>query len=652
MANIGKFLEKMANTTYMNRWAVLIFDALVSAFISLVVYLALGTFTSATIPFLSLIAIFVTSILVSGVVFWSMGIHRGIIRHASIADIFHIFLAVLIKGAILFVLFSLLDITNFVFIGVGKVALAEAADIAVTLCAFVLVRVSVVYIYDAVSYHAVKSSKNILIYGDDDKSLVTAAFFSGKSLNAGYNVSGFIVMGGDIKKLKLASVPVYNIASFDYLSSVIRRKNIRAIVFPDQKDLLKERDALVKFCLKEHIEVMLKPNMEEEVVSKDGLKIPVRNVNIEDLLYRDEIKIKMDEVSAMLSGKVVMVTGAAGSIGSELCRIISKFNVKQLIFLDNAETPMHSLQLEFLNSDSCTASDIGQKYCFLLADVRNRIRINTIFDMYRPQIVFHAAAYKHVPVIEDNPTEGAYVNIVGTKVVADAALRTGVEKMVMISTDKAVNPTNIMGATKRIAEIYTQSLSKAVLNGEVEGKTRFITTRFGKVLGSNGSVIPRFREQIKSGGPVTVTHPDIIRYFMTIPEACRLVMEAATIGKGYEIFVFDMGTPVKIADLAKSMIKLAGFEPDIDIKIVYTGLRQGEKLYEELLNTKENVIPTDYSKIFVAKTREYDYARVNEMVLALKERARLSDADGCVKIMKDIVPEFVSQNSRYAEFNK
>ena len=272
--------------------------------------------------------------------------------------------------------------------------------------------------------------------------------------------------------------------------------------------------------------------------------------------------------------------------------------------------------------------------------------------MYKPQIVFHAAAYKHVPVIEDNPTEGAYVNIIGTKVVADAALRTGVEKMVMISTDKAVNPTNIMGATKRIAEIYIQSLSKAVLNGEIEGKTRFITTRFGNVLGSNGSVIPRFKEQIKSGGPVTVTHPDIIRYFMTIPEACRLVMEAATIGKGYEIFVFDMGTPVKIADLAKNMIKLAGFEPDIDIKIVYTGLRQGEKLYEELLNTKENVIPTNYNKIFVAKTREYDYARVNEMVLALKERARLSDADSCVKIMKDIVPEFVSQNSRYAEFNK
>lgn len=652
MASISKFLEKMANTTYMNRWAVLIFDALMSAFISLVVYLALGTFTSATIPFLTLVAIFVISVMVSGVIFWSMGIHRGIVRHASIVDIFHIFLAVLIKGAILFALFSLLDITNFIFIGVGKVAIAEVADIAVTLCAFVLVRVSVVYVYDAISYHAVKSSKNILIYGDDDKSIVTATFFSGKNLNAGYNVVGFIVMTGDIKKLKLASVPVYNIASLDYLSGVIRRKNIRAIVFPDQKDLLKERDGLVKFCLKEHIAVMLKPNMEEDVVSKDGLKMPIRNVNIEDLLYRDEIKIKMDEVSAMLSGKVIMVTGAAGSIGSELCRIISKFNIRQLIFLDNAETPMHSLQLEFLNSDSCIASDIGQKYCFLLADVRNRIRINTIFDLYKPQIVFHAAAYKHVPVIEDNPTEGAYVNIIGTKVVADAALRTGVEKMVMISTDKAVNPTNIMGATKRIAEIYIQSLSKAVLNGEIEGKTRFITTRFGNVLGSNGSVIPRFKEQIKSGGPVTVTHPDIIRYFMTIPEACRLVMEAATIGKGYEIFVFDMGTPVKIADLAKNMIKLAGFEPDIDIKIVYTGLRQGEKLYEELLNTKENVIPTNYNKIFVAKTREYDYARVNEMVLALKERARLSDADSCVKIMKDIVPEFVSQNSRYAEFNK
>ena len=636
----------------MNRWAVLIFDALMSAFISLVVYMALGTFTSATIPFLTLVAIFVISVMVSGVIFWSMGIHRGIVRHASIVDIFHIFLAVLIKGAVLFALFSLLDITNFIFISVGKMAIAEAADIAVTLCAFVLVRVSVVYVYDAISYHAVKSSKNILIYGDDDKSIVTATFFSGKNLNAGYNVVGFIVMTGDIKKFKLASVPVYNIASLDYLSGVIRRKNIRAIVFPDQKDLLKERDGLVKFCLKEHIAVMLKPTMEEDVVSKDGLKMPIRNVNIEDLLYRDEIKIKMDEVSAMLSGKVIMVTGAAGSIGSELCRIISKFNIKQLIFLDNAETPMHTLQLEFLNSDAYDAADAGQKYCFLLADVRNRIRINTIFDLYRPQIIFHAAAYKHVPVIEDNPTEGVNVNVIGTKVVADAALRTGAEKMIMISTDKAVNPTNIMGATKRIAEIYIQSLSKAVMSGEIQGVTRYITTRFGNVLGSNGSVIPRFREQIKSGGPITVTHPDIIRYFMTIPEACRLVMEAATIGKGYEIFVFDMGTPVKIADLAKSMIKLAGFEPDIDIKIVYTGLRQGEKLYEELLNTKENVIPTDYKKIFVAKTREYDYASVSEKVLELKEKARLSEPDESVKIMKEIVPEFVSQNSKYTKYNR
>lgn len=404
--------------------------------------------------------------------------------------------------------------------------------------------------------------------------------------------------------------------------------------------------------MKEHVKIMLQPNIESNIVSKGVVKLPIRDIKIEDLLYRDEIKIKMDEVSAMLEGKIVMVTGAAGSIGSELCRIISKFNIKQLIFLDNAETPMHTLQLEFLNSDAYDAADAGQKYCFLLADVRNRIRINTIFDLYRPQIVFHAAAYKHVPVIEDNPTEGVNVNVIGTKVVADAALRTGAEKMIMISTDKAVNPTNIMGATKRIAEIYIQSLSKAVMSGEIQGVTRYITTRFGNVLGSNGSVIPRFREQIKSGGPITVTHPDIIRYFMTIPEACRLVMEAATMGKGNEIFVFDMGTPVKIADLARNMIKLAGYEPDVDIKIVYTGLRQGEKLYEELLNTKENVIPTVYKKIFVAKTREYDYASVSEKVLELKEKARLSEADESVKIMKEIVPEFVSQNSKYTKFNK
>lgn len=652
MVALENFLERMIKTTYLNRWIVLILDALISSVITLIVYVGLGAFISKTIPGPALLVVFAISLVVSVLVFGLFGIHKGIIRHATILDIISIFFAVVVKAVLLFVIFTLLDTMSGIFIGKGKVSIAEIVDFTATLCAFVLVRVLIVYLYDIISTHAIKAPKNILIYGDNDKSLVTAAFFSNKNLNSGYKVVGFVVMSDNVKKLKLTSVPVYSISSFDYLSRVIRRKTIHAIVFSDQKDVLKEKDNLVSFCMKEHVKIMLQPNIESNIVSKGVVKLPIRDIKIEDLLYRDEIKIKMDEVSAMLEGKIVMVTGAAGSIGSELCRIISKFNIKQLIFLDNAETPMHTLQLEFLNSDAYDAADAGQKYCFLLADVRNRIRINTIFDLYRPQIVFHAAAYKHVPVIEDNPTEGVNVNVIGTKVVADAALRTGAEKMIMISTDKAVNPTNIMGATKRIAEIYIQSLSKAVMSGEIQGVTRYITTRFGNVLGSNGSVIPRFREQIKSGGPITVTHPDIIRYFMTIPEACRLVMEAATMGKGNEIFVFDMGTPVKIADLARNMIKLAGYEPDVDIKIVYTGLRQGEKLYEELLNTKENVIPTDYKKIFVAKPREYDYASVSEKVLELKEKARLSEADVSVKIMKEIVPEFVSQNSKYTKFNK
>lgn len=652
MVALENLLERMIKTTYLNRWIVLILDALISSVITLIVYVGLGAFISKTIPGPALLVVFAISLVVSVLVFGLFGIHKGIIRHATILDIISIFFAVVVKAVLLFVIFTLLDTMSGIFIGKGKVSIAEIVDFTATLCAFVLVRVLIVYLYDIISTHAIKAPKNILIYGDNDKSLVTAAFFSNKNLNSGYKVVGFVVMSDNVKKLKLTSVPVYSISSFDYLSRVIRRKSIHAIVFSDQKDVLKEKDNLVSFCMKEHVKIMLQPNIESNIVSKGVVKLPIRDIKIEDLLYRDEIKIKMGEVSAMLEGKIVMVTGAAGSIGSELCRIISKFNIKQLIFLDNAETPMHTLQLEFLNSDAYDAADAGQKYCFLLADVRNRIRINTIFDLYRPQIVFHAAAYKHVPVIEDNPTEGVNVNVIGTKVVADAALRTGAEKMIMISTDKAVNPTNIMGATKRIAEIYIQSLSKAVMSGEIQGVTRYITTRFGNVLGSNGSVIPRFREQIKSGGPITVTHPDIIRYFMTIPEACRLVMEAATMGKGNEIFVFDMGTPVKIADLARNMIKLAGYEPDVDIKIVYTGLRQGEKLYEELLNTKENVIPTDYKKIFVAKTREYDYASVSEKVLELKEKARLSEADESVKIMKEIVPEFVSQNSKYTKFNK
>ena len=353
----------------------------------------------------------------------------------------------------------------------------------------------------------------------------------------------------------------------------------------------------------------------------------------------------MKEIVENFNGKTIMVTGAAGSIGSELCRQLATFNPKKLVLFDNAETPMHDLRLE-----------LGERfkdldYVPVIGDVRQERRLDFVFRKYRPQVVFHAAAYKHVPLMEENPCEAVRVNVIGSRNVADKCVEYDVEKMVMISTDKAVNPTNIMGCTKRLAEIYVQSLGLAMDRGELKGRTKFVTTRFGNVLGSNGSVIPRFREQIAKGGPVTVTHPEITRFFMTIPEACRLVMEAATMSKGNQIFVFDMGESVKIDTLARRMITLAGFVPDKDIMVEYSGLRPGEKLYEEVLSNAENTIPTEHNRIRVAKVREYEYVKANETIAVLEDLSLKVHIPEMVKLMKETVPEFISNNSEYEQYD-
>ena len=353
----------------------------------------------------------------------------------------------------------------------------------------------------------------------------------------------------------------------------------------------------------------------------------------------------MDEVIENFKDKTVMVTGAAGSIGSELCRQLASFGVKHLVLYDNAETPMHNLRLELEEKFP------GLSFVPIIGDVRLLKRLDYAFRTWKPQVVFHAAAYKHVPLMEENPCEAVLVNVVGTRYVADKCLEFDVEKMVMVSTDKAVNPTNIMGCTKRLAEIYVQSMGLAIEQKLKVGKTKFVTTRFGNVLGSNGSVIPRFREQIAKGGPVTVTHPEITRFFMTIPEACRLVMEAATMSTGNQIFVFDMGESVKIDDLARKMIQLAGYTPDEDIKIEYTGLRPGEKLYEEVLSDHENTFPTNHRRIRIANVREYEFSHAVQVMDKLELFSRNVDIHTMICLMKTTVPEFISNNSKFEEID-
>lgn len=647
---INSVSMQLYKSKYLSRWVVLLADSLVSTVSTVLVYFVIELLLdSYRIPFRFFLGISVLSFVLSTLLFDLFRVNRGVLRHTTIFELMTLFVALLLKSFLMFVLLILFSDNIGLDMPSENFFVAEILDLILSLFALVLMRLVVVFVYNRLISNANLRAKKVLVYGDDNKAISIASFLS-RNFNSEYRVMGFITMGTDIKKLRLGGMPIYVVGSSSYFKKVIYKNDIFAIVFPDQKEVFEEKYGLLNLAMREGVKLMLLPLVNELPTGED-VKVQLRDIKIEDLLGRDEIKVNMEEISRFLDNKVVMVTGAAGSIGGELSRLISHFNIRQLILLDNAETPLHNIKLELQDRNSEKLKENPDLIKFLLADVRNRVRVNKIFDLYKPQIIFHAAAYKHVPMMEDNPTEAVNVNVIGTKVVADAALRIGSEKMIMVSTDKAVNPANVMGASKRIAEIYVQSLSKAVIAGKIEGRTMFVTTRFGNVLGSNGSVIPRFKEQIQKGGPVTVTHPDIIRYFMTIPEACRLVLEAATMGKGYEIFVFDMGKPVKIADLARNMISLAGFEPDVDIKIEYTGLRSGEKLYEELLNKEELSIPTTNKKIYIAKVREYDYEDIAADVLTLKGFAKEFMVEETIKKMKAIVPEFKSQYSVYQKFD-
>lgn len=635
---MSRLIQKFHLDRFVNSKLILMFDVLVSMGASVTTLFLINSFLHKTFGSQITMIWLAGSGLSSLLFFCLLQTHRSIIRHSTLKEMWKISLAILGKGVSMLVLLMLVPWVN-----LSDQLVVGALFVDVVLSAVVLLgmRIAMIVIYDVIRGRDNAKRKRVVVYGVGEKSV---ALVTRLQSSPHYQVVGFVVYGKQLRNHSIAGMPVYYFEEAENLKYIKERFSLQAILFATETEAREEQERLLQMAPEMGYTILIAPQI-DEVIDGKVMKQNIREIKIEDLLGRPEIKISMEEIVANFQGKTIMVTGSAGSIGSELCRQLATFGIKELVLFDNAETPMHNLRLELEERFP------ELHFTPVIGDVRQRERLDFTFRTFRPQVVFHAAAYKHVPLMEENPCEAVYVNVAGSRNVADKCIEYEVEKMVMISTDKAVNPTNIMGCTKRLAEIYVQSLGLAIDQGKAMGKTKFVTTRFGNVLGSNGSVIPRFREQIAKGGPITVTHPEITRFFMTIPEACRLVMEAATMSTGNQIFVFDMGESVKIDHLARRMIELAGFEPDVDIKIEYTGLRPGEKLYEEVLSNAENTLPTSHDRIRVAKVREYDYTEAKEVADRLESFAEQVDIPDMVRLMKRIVPEFKSKNSRFEEFD-
>lgn len=641
--NMKALSECILNSRYLSRWIVLLMDTVASvASTTVAVYLIDVVSISWTLSVGEYVLVAAASAIASVASFMAFGTYRKIMRHSSLQEMWRITMSVLTKTVVLIIAGSIYNHVK----GhpISKMLIFLLLDFVVTSFILIMIRVVLIVIYRYFVRKSKGSAKRMYVYGVSESSIYTLESIV-MNPDSEYKMLGYVIKSDVDSKMRMKGFMVHSVATKEAFDELMISTRADGLIFADYEEAVSVKHDVIDFCTHKGYKVMIIPRM-NEVAEGDSLTSFIREVKVEDLLGRDVIKINLDEISKSLKDKVVMVTGGAGSIGSELCRLVSTFGIRKLLVVDQAETPLHNIQLDLQDRK------LDVEYDFILADVRDKCRMEAIFKENKPSVVFHAAAYKHVPMVENNPCEGVNTNVFGTKVVADLALKYGADRFVMVSTDKAVNPTNVMGATKRIAEIYVQSLGLAVEAGKVPGKTKFVTTRFGNVLGSNGSVIPRFRAQIMNGGPVTVTHKDIIRYFMTIPEACRLVLEAAYLGNGNKIYVFDMGKPVKIYDLARNMIIQAGLKPDVDIKIEVTGLRPGEKLYEELLNNKENTIPTDHEKISIAQVREYDYEEVLKQFEILKQYSFPMLKWETVRQMKVIVPEFVSNNSVYCELDK
>lgn len=629
-----QFFHKLINW-YFNKkslpyWCVFLFDCAIVFFSFLLVYQQ----TYGGAKTLSVLWQLCSMCAIYGI-FYAVGFkmfhtYDGILRYSSFVDLQRVGFASLI-GCVLSYLghFFLLQFNYFQNVYVGGREIALASIICVLLLWAVRVLVKTVYDVSIDTFNA----RPAIIFGVDECGMGLAKLVrNDKSLRM--RLFGFMSNGNEVRHKVLMGLHVY---SYDDVERLIHQKKMECLlvsqssvgVFRNDKTL---QDLLIASGV--HI-FMPRTNEEWNPAAPDAT---LKEVSIEDLLPRDEISIDLKSVADTLHGKCILVTGSAGSIGSEIVKQLCQFNPRELVLIDSAETPQHNIRLMMAKRYPHIKAET------IVTSITGQLRMENIFCRFRPDYVFHAAAYKHVPMMENNPTESVENNIYGTKVLADMAVKYGVKKFVMISTDKAVNPTNVMGCSKRICEMYVQSLNNAVRSGKVEGCTQFVTTRFGNVLGSNGSVIPLFKQQIKAGGPVTVTDPNIIRYFMLIPEACELVLEAGVKGNGGEIFVFDMGKPVKIADLAQRMINLSGAK---NVEIKYTGLRAGEKLYEEVLNDKESTKPSFHEKIRIANVREYDYSEVERDIEELIEVSKQYDDMLTVKKMKEIVPEFKSNNSVY-----
>lgn len=612
------------------RWSILIIDLIICIFsLTLAFFLRFDFDNIPEADLKNLPYDYLILLSIRAVTFFITKTYKGVVRYTSSRDAMRIFGVVILGSLLMFIVNIISLYTREGYIIPNSVIII---DTLVTLFLMISSRLGVKAIYFE-SKNPAKEKMNVLIYGAGEAGIITKRTLD-RDAAIKYKVVGFIDDNTEKLGRSLEGIFIY---PPEKLPELIKENEIEYVIISIQNFSSKKKNEITDICLENNVRVLNVPPVTKWINGELSFN-QIRSINIEDLLEREPIKLDNEVISTQLKGKAILITGAAGSIGSELARQCAKFSPKKIYLLDQSETPLHDLELEFAEKFKNIAFEV------VIADVRNMERMKNVFNSFKPQIVFHAAAYKHVPMMENNPSESILTNVLGTKNCADLSNEYQIERFVFVSTDKAVNPTNVMGASKRIAEIYIQSLGK-------KSNTKFITTRFGNVLGSNGSVIPRFKKQIESGGPITITHPDITRYFMTIPEASQLVLEAATMGSGGEIFVFNMGNSVKIIDLARKMILLSGLKEGKDINIVITGLRPGEKLYEELLADNENTLPTHHSQILIGKVREYDHEEVKTIINELIHSFNTQNNELIVQRMKDLVPEFKSNNSIFQKLD-